>query len=163
MPRLTQSSMTEVTPRRRGSAVVEFALVSIVLGMVVAGMIELAHTMTIKSILTDASRKGAGTAVAANKTYSDIQNDVDYVLLTDNNLPATLANGKAALTVSVAPWNSSTQTYGADTVVTSSTFAPNQYDKISVKVSVQAADVTWLFLTYTKGLVESETVIMMKQ
>lgn len=148
---------------RRAAAVVEFALVAVFLGLVVGGMVELARAMMIKGILTDASRKGASTAVSANKAYSDIQNDVDDILATDNQLPATLANGKATLTVTVASWNASTQTYGPDTVVTSSTFAPNQYDKISVKVSVPASAVTWLSLTYTNGLMESETVVMMKQ
>lgn len=158
-----QTPSVRIGNRRRASAVVEFAVVASFLGVVIAGMIELAHAMTIKSILSDASRKGASTAVAANKTYSNIQSDVDEVLSTDNQLPATVANGKATLTVSVATWNANTQTYGADVVVTSSTFAPNQYDKISVKVSVNASDVGWLFLTYTKGQLESETVVMMKQ
>ena len=75
----------------------------------------------------------------------------------------TLSNGKATLTVTVATWNASTQTYGSDTTVTSSTFAPKQYDKISVKVAVNASDVTWAFLKYTAGDVESETVVMMRQ
>ena len=172
MPRLTLVNVPhgagkDVSRRislpRRAAAVVEFALVAVVLGLVVAGMVELAHAMTIKSILTDASRKGAAIAITANMTYSNIQSDVDEVLSTDNQLPATLANGKATLIVTVAPWNAASQTYGADVVVNSSTFAPNQYDKIAVKVSVPAADVTWLFLNYTNGVMESETVIMMKQ
>jgi Flp pilus assembly protein TadG len=160
---LWEEVSVRVSNQRRASAVVEFALVAVVLGTVVAGMVELARAIIIKDILTDAARKGASIAVAANKTYSDIQNDVDDVLSTDNSLPTTVANGKATLTVSVATWNAAKSTYGADTVVTSSTFAPNQYDKVSVKVSVNASDLPWLFLNYTKGVLESETVVMMKQ
>jgi Flp pilus assembly protein TadG len=153
----------KISNKRRAAAAVEFAFVAVVLGIVIAGMVELARAVMIKEILTDASRKGASTAVAANKTYSNIQSDVDDVLSTDNKLATTVANGKATLTVSVASWNSGTQTYGTDTVVTSTTFAPNQYDKISVKVSVNASDLFWLFLNYTSGKLESETVVMMKQ
>lgn len=160
---LVENASVRVSNKRRASAVVEFALVAVVLGIVVAGMIELARAIIIKDILTDAARKGASIAVAANKTYTDIQNDVDDVLSTDNSLPTTVANGKATLTVSVASWNSGNSTYGTDTVVTSSNFAPNQYDKISVKVSVKASDLPWLFLNYTSGSLESETVVMMKQ
>lgn len=148
---------------RRATATVEFAVVAVFLGIVTVGMAEIGRAVIIKGILTDASRKGASTAVGGNKTYSDIQNDVDDILSTDQRLPATLANGKATLTVSVAAWNSTTQTYGADVVVNSTTFAPNQYDKISVQVSINASDVTWLFLSYTRGTVDSETVVMMKE
>ena len=148
--------------RRHGAAVVEFAFVAIVLGVVVAGMIEMGRGLMIKELLTDASREGASTGVANNKTYDDIYSAVDTIL-SANQLPATLSNGKATLTVKVATWNSTTQTYSADTVVTSTTFAPSQYDKVSVKVTVSAKDISWLFLNYTNGLVESDTVAMMKQ
>ncbi len=163
LPDEVESTPLRLGSPRRAAAVVEFALVAVFLGLVVGGMVELARAMMIKAILTDAGRKGAATAVAAGKTYSDIQNDVDEILATDNQLAATVANGKATLTVTVATWNSLTQTYGSDVVVTGSTFAPSQYDKVSVKVSVQASAVTWMFLNYTRGLVESETVVMMKQ
>jgi len=147
---------------RRGAAVVEFAFVAIVLGIVVAGMIELGRGLMVKEFLTDASREGATTGIAANKTYDDIYNAVDAVL-SANQLPATLSNGKATLTVKVATWDSVNQTYGSDVVATSTTFAPNQYDKVSVKITVNATDISWLFLNYTNGLVESDTVSMMKQ
>lgn len=148
---------------RPAAATVEFALVAVFLLIVVMGMVELGRAMMVRAILTDAARKGASTSVTANKTYTNIQDDVDDILATDNHLPATLANGKATLTVSVAAWNAATQTYGSDVVVSSSTFAPNPYDKVSVKVSVNSSDVTWLFHHYMNGTVESETVVMMKQ
>lgn len=149
--------------QRRGAAVVEFAFVAVFLGIVTGGMIELARTVMMRTALTDASRKGASIGVAGNKTYSDIWNDVDESLSSDGELLATLSNGKATLTVTVATWKAASQTYGPEVVVTAATFAPNQYDKVAVKVSVQAADVAWLFLQYTGGTIDSETVVMMKQ
>lgn len=150
-------------PRRGGAVIAEFALVLTILSAVVLGLVEVGRAVMVKSILTDAARKGCATGVRAGKTYTDIYNDVDDILNTDRQLPATLSNGKATLTVSVATWNATTQTYGSDTVVTSATFAPSQYDKVSVKVKVNCSDVTWLFLNFMNGDVESETVIMMRQ
>jgi Flp pilus assembly protein TadG len=142
---------------------VEFAFIAIFLGIIVAGMVEMGRAVMVKSILTDAARKGANTGVTAGKSYTDLSNDVDDILATDHQLPATLANGKATLVVSVAAWDATSQTYGTDTVVTSSTFAPSQYDRVSVKVQVNASDVAWGFLQYLTGDVESEKVVMMKQ
>jgi hypothetical protein len=143
---------------------VELAFVALfVLTPMLTGMVEVGRAVLVKTILTDAARKGAAAAANSTKTYTDIYNDVDDVLNQDHELPATLSNGKATLTVTVATWYSSTQTYGSDTVVDSSTFAPNQYDKISVKISVNASDVTWAFLNYLSGDFESETVIMLRQ
>jgi len=134
-----------------------------ILGPFLTGMVEMGRAVMVKGILTDAARKGAASGAMNTKTYTDIYNDVDDVLNTDHELPATLSNGKATLTVTVATWSATTQTYGSDTAVTSATFAPKQYDKISVKVSVKASDVTWYFLNYTAGDMESETVVMMRQ
>jgi Flp pilus assembly protein TadG len=150
--------------RARWAAVsVELAFVAIFLVGLITGMVELARAVMVKTILSDAGRKGATTASRSNKTYTDIQNDVDDILNTDQQLPATIANGKAHLVISVASWNAATQAYGADTIVSSGTFAPQQFDKVSVKVWVNAADVTWFFLNYTNGKIESETVYVMRQ
>jgi Flp pilus assembly protein TadG len=149
--------------RRAGAAVVEFATVATFLGVAVAGMIELSRAVTAKEALTNASRRGASVGIRASKTYTDIQNAVDDILSTDKQLPATIANGKAHLVVTVATWNSATQTYGADTTVSSTTFAPSQYDKVGVKVWVNASDAGLILSNFTQGKIESETVYMMKQ
>ncbi len=149
--------------RRSAGAAVEFAFVSIVLSTLLGGMVELTRAVMVKTILTDASRKGAAAAAKGTGTWTDITSDIDDILNTDNQLPATLANGKATLTVTVATWNASTKTYGSDVTVDSTTFAPNQYDKIAVKISVKTSDVAWYFLKYTSGDLESETVVMMRQ
>jgi len=88
---------------------------------------------------------------------------VDDILATDKQLPTTIANGKAHFVVTVATWDPVKQVYGSDVTVTSSTYAPNQYDKVGVKVWVNSSDVTLLFLKYMAGKIESETVYMMKQ
>jgi Flp pilus assembly protein TadG len=160
----TSSPARGQPPVRRAATVAEFALVVLfVLAPLVTGVIELGRAMMVKSILTDAARKGAAAGANSSKTYSDIAKDVDDVLNTDHQLPATLSNGKATLTVTVAAWNSATGSYGADTVVNSSTYNPQQLDKVSVKVSVSASDVTWTFLNYLGGDYESENVVMMRQ
>jgi len=152
------------TTSRPAAIVVELAFVVLfVLLPLVIGMVEIGRAVMVKTILTDAARKGGASGAVNTKTYADIYNDVDDVLNTDHQLPATLSNGKATLTVTVASWDASSQTYGSDTVVTAATFAPKQYDKISVKVAVNASDVTWAFLKYTSNDVESETVVMMRQ
>ncbi len=149
--------------RRCGIATVELAVIATFFGFVIVGMIEVSHAIYVKEILTDASRRGANTGIKANKTYTDISNAVDDILNTDKQLPATIANGKAHLVVKVATWNATSGTYGPDTTVDSSSFAPSQYDKVSVQVWVNASDVPLLFLQYMTGRIEGETVVMMKQ
>ncbi len=148
---------------RPGNAMTELAVVIPVLVALVVGMVELSRAIMVKEALTNASRRGANVAIKSGKTYTDIQNAVDDILATDKQLPATVANGKATLTVTVAKWDSSTDTYGSDTTVTSATFAPSQFDKVGVKVSVHAEDVSLLFLRFSAGKIESETVYMLKQ
>jgi Flp pilus assembly protein TadG len=159
-----RSDRTPTPPRRRtGAAAVEFAVVAVLLGIVIGGMIEMSRAVMAKEILTNASRRGAATAIKSNKTYSDIQKAVDDILATDGQLPATLANGKANLVVTVATWNAGSQTYGPDVTVDATTFAPNQFDKVSVKVWANASDCNLLFLKYMSGRIEGEWVVMMKQ
>jgi Flp pilus assembly protein TadG len=149
--------------RQTAATTVEFAFIAVFLSIILGGMIELGHAISVKQVLTNVSRRGAYIGVKANKTYTDIQNAVDDILATDQQLPTTLANGKAQLTVTVATWDPVNQVYGSDTPVTSSTFAPNQYDKVGVKVWVNASDVALVFLNYMSGRIEGETVYMMKQ
>jgi Flp pilus assembly protein TadG len=133
------------------------------LAAVLLGMIELSRAVMAKEVLTNASRRGAATGIKAGKTYTDIQNAADDILSTDAELPATIANGKAHLVVTVATWNAGTNTYGTDTTVDPTTFASNQYDKVSVKVWANASDCNLLFLNYMTGRIEGEWVVMMKQ
>jgi Flp pilus assembly protein TadG len=148
---------------RAGIATVEFAVFATVLGMIIGGMIEMSRAFMAKETLTNACRKGASTGIKSGKTYTDIQNAVDNILATDQQLPATIANGKAHLVVAVATWKASTQTYGSDTTVDATTFAPNPNDKVSVKVWANTSDLNLLFSRWTSGMIEGEKVTMMKQ
>jgi Flp pilus assembly protein TadG len=149
--------------KRPGIATVEFALFATLLGLIVCGMIELSRAFMAKEVLMNASRRGASVGIKPKKTYTDIQNAVDDILATDQQLPATIANGKAHLVVTVATWNASTNTYGPDVTVTAATFAPRQNDKVAVKVWANVSDCNLLFLKYMTGKVEGETVTMMRQ
>jgi hypothetical protein len=101
--------------------------------------------------------------IKPEKTYADIQNAVDDILAIDQQLPATLANGKAHLVVTVATWNAATNTYGPDVTVTAATFAPQQNDKVAVKVWASPSDCNLLFLKSMAGMLEGETATMMRQ
>jgi hypothetical protein len=116
-----------------------------------------------KEAMTNASRRGAAVGIKPHTTYADIQKAVDDILATDQKLPATLANGKAHLVVTVAAWNAAAEAYGADVAVNAATFAPKQNDKVTVKVWANASDVNLLFLKFMAGKVEAETVTMMRQ
>ena len=63
--------------RRRGAAVVEFAVVVPVFLLFVFGMIEYGRMVMVQQILTNASREGARVAVLEGSTRSDV---VDWVL-----------------------------------------------------------------------------------
>ena len=148
---------------RPAIATVEFALFATLLGLIICGMIELSRAFMAKEILTNASRRGASIGIKPGKTYADVQNAVDDILATDQQLPATIANGKAHLVVTVGTWNASTKTYGPDVTVTAATFAPRQNDKVAVKVWANASDCNLLFLRYMAGDLEGETATMMRQ
>jgi Flp pilus assembly protein TadG len=149
--------------RRAGIATVEFAAFAIILGMIIGGMIELSRAFQAKEAMTNACRKGASVGIKANKTYADIQAAVDDILSTDQRCPATIANGKARLVVTVATWDASTETYGPDTVVDATGYAPNANDKVSVQVSANTADLNLLFSRWTGGIIEGAKVTMMRQ
>src|SRR5690348_8132524 len=123
---------------RPGVTTVEFANFAALLGLIIGGMIELRRAFMSKEAMTNASRRGAAVGIKPRKTYADIQQAVDDILATDQQLPATLANGKAHLVVSVATWNAATETYGPDVTVSAATFAPKQNDKVTVKVWANA-------------------------
>src|SRR5262249_2844232 len=152
-------------PRRRrrgGAVIIEFAVVCAFLAVVVVGMIELSRAIRAKETLINASRRGANVAIKAGKNYSDIQSALDDGLAAGNQLPATLTNGKAHLVVTVATWDAKKQAYGPDVKVNAANYDPQPLDKIGVKVSADASDLGLVLLNYMAGMIESETVYMMK-
>lgn len=101
---------------RRGSAVVEMALLVPLLFLLLFGMIEYGVLFWRAQQIASAARHGArvgalpsGTAAAVNAAVNDVMNDVGlgssgYGILLDPDDPATLLPGQAfTVTVSV-PW-----------------------------------------------------------
>jgi Flp pilus assembly protein TadG len=136
--------------RRRGLAVVEFAVIAPLLVFLTLGAIELARGLMVKAVLSDAARKGCRTAVLpvgpSSGTNAAIQSDINAVLnansITSSYATVTiLVNGKAV--------DASTAQIG---------------DQISVKLSVPVSRVAWITpLFLPASAIESDTLIMMRQ
>jgi Flp pilus assembly protein TadG len=151
---------TSVSPRankRSGAAIAEFAIVCPILALVLLGMIELCRGSMVKVILSDAARKGCRTGIQRDKGNQQIIDDCTNIM-TDNNFDSSKFNpsgGVGSITIVVNDPNGN--------VLAESLDAPSG-SKVSVQVSIPISSTTWvpnLFLT--KGALESETVVMMKQ
>ena len=68
--------------RRRGAALVEFAVVAPVLFFIVFGIIELGRAFMVKELLTEAARRGARAAIVEGATTSQIQSAAQQCLST---------------------------------------------------------------------------------
>jgi len=106
--------------RRRGSAVVEFAVVAPVFVLLVFGMIEYGRMVMVQQILTNASREGARVGILDNSTTADVNAAVNQYLT-----PA----GISGATTTVTPDPPSSAASGAP---------------VSVNVSVGYNQVSWL-------------------
>src|SRR5207253_7262975 len=62
---------------RRGSALVEFAMVLPLLFMLVFGFIEFGRAMMVESLLVNGAREGARAATLAAETDADVQQVID--------------------------------------------------------------------------------------
>jgi len=95
--------------RRRGAAVVEFAIVCPVFFLLVFGMIEYGRLVMVQQILTNASREGARMGVLDGATTAEVRTAVT------NYLASASISGS---TVAVSPDPPSTAGYGAPVTVT---------------------------------------------
>lgn len=132
--------------RRRGLAIMEFALVGPVLVFLVMGMIETARGFMVKATLTDAARRGCRTGILPGKATSDVSVDVNKVL-SDNSIKSSdatmqvLVNGKVA---------------DASTAI--------QNDQIAVKISIPVSKIAWITPFFLPAAsIESESMVMMRQ
>lgn len=152
-----RSSTSPKRRRRLGSAIAEFAIVCPILVTVLLGMIELCRGTMVKVILSDAARKGCRTGIQRDKGNNDIVTDCTNIM-TDNNFDGSKFNpsgGVGNISIVVTDPNGN--------VLAESLDAPSG-SKVSVQVSIPVSSTTWvpnLFLT--RGSLESETVVMMKQ
>jgi len=95
--------------KRRGAAVVEFAVVAPVFITMVFGMIEYGRMVMVQQMLTNASREGARVGVLDGTTTSEVQSAVTTYL---SNA------GVTGTTVTVTPNPPSSAGYGAPVTVT---------------------------------------------
>jgi len=153
--------------KRLAVATVEFAVASQLLWVLVLGKCELSHALSVKEIMTDASRKASRTAILPGAAWNDVANgaagsEIYDIMVTDNGY------NWSDVTVTMIV----TDTSGHSTTLTTATGDPNNVLQnaswgytISVKVAIPASKTTWgpgsLFITST--MIESEYVVMMRQ
>ncbi len=105
---------------RRGTAVVEFAVVAPIFFLLVFGMIEYGRMVMVQQVITNASREGARQAVLDGSTTAAVQTAVTNYLTS-----ASVSGG----TVTVTPNPPSTAGYG---------------QPVTVAVSIPFSQVSWL-------------------
>ncbi|MCA9173296.1 MAG: pilus assembly protein [Planctomycetales bacterium] len=132
--RRTRSSRSE----RRGTAAVEFALVAPILLLVVMATVEFGRGMLVKQVLTNASRVAAREASLPNSTSAEV---------TTSATNYALSSGVSGVTVTVDP---------SPTVATAG-------DSITVSVSVNFDDVSWLPSAWFLGGVNLQASSVMRK
>lgn len=141
---------------RSGYAAVEMAFVVPILALIALGMFELSRGVMVRQILTGAARKGCRTGVIHQYGNSDINNDVTNVMQ-DNGFGTTLFNPPSigAINITVTDPNGNTLTDALNAPPGST---------VSVQVVIPASSVNWVTSFWlTSSMMESDTVVMMKQ
>jgi Flp pilus assembly protein TadG len=106
--------------RRRGAAVVEFAIIAPIFFLLVFGMIEFGRMVMVQQILTNASREGARKAVLDGVSNGDVENTVEDYLTNASISGATI------------------------TVASQSPTPPDIAESRIVTVSIPFSQVSWL-------------------
>jgi len=106
--------------QRRGTAVVEFALVAPLFFLLVMGMIEYGRMVMVQQILTNASREGARRAVLDGITTANVQTAVNTYLSGASITGATV------------------------TVTSNAPVAPDYANSMTVVVQIPFSQVSWL-------------------
>lgn len=126
--------------QRRGTAVVEFALVAPLFFLLVMGMIEYGRMVMVQQILTNASREGARRAVLDGITTSNVQTSVNTYLSGAKITGATV------------------------TVTSNAAVAPDTANSMTVVVSIPFSQVSWLpSPMYLKNKTLSASTTMRKE
>jgi Flp pilus assembly protein TadG len=152
-----ECSTTNPLKKRRGTAIIEFALVAPFLCLILMGMFELGCVMMVKTTLSDAARKACRTGIKREKGNSDIAAQVRDVM-NDNGYGTAKFNPPTLGSITI------TVTSPNGTVLADSLDAPSG-SVVSVQVSIPVSSTTWVtpFYTGSGATLESETVVMMKQ
>ena len=156
---------TSARAKRRAVAAVEFAMVVPVFAAILIAMFELSRGMMCKETLSNAVRKSARTAIQRDKGSTDAFTDAVNIM-SDNGYgtskfnpaaPGTTATssniGSVTITCTDPSGNSLTDCLGAP---------PNS--TITIQVSIPVSSVCWVSSFFlTDSMIESETVVMLKQ
>ena len=137
---------THTPSARRAAATAELAAIVPLLGLLAIGMVEVSRTIQVKHYLTDAARGACRLAI----------------LPTGTNTQVSAAVGQAVAEFGIDP--SAVTTTVQVNGVNADAGTAVQGDKISVKISVPVAKVSWVApFIYSHQAVESETLVMMRQ
>jgi Flp pilus assembly protein TadG len=122
--------------RRRGAAIVEFAIVAPLFFMLILGIIEFGRMVMVQQIITNAAREGARVGVLSNATTSQVDSAVS------NYLSAVSISGQS---VSVTPDPPSTATPGS---------------LVTVSVSIPFSQVSWMTPFFLRSTVLKAKCVM---
>jgi Flp pilus assembly protein TadG len=150
---------------RRAVAAAELACVIPLFGMIILGMFELSRGMIAKETLSNAARKGCRTGIQRDKASMDIYNDAVNIMR-DNGYDSSKFNPQAPDGSAAAPYIGSITITVTDPngITLSDTLNAPAGSEISVQVSIPGSSVTWVTSYFLQDtMIESETVIMMKQ
>lgn len=130
---------------RRGTAVVEFALILPVFLLLIFGMIEFGRAVMVQHILVNASREGARQAVIDGSTVAEVANRIDAYLKASAITGATTeyaVNGTAVSDPSVAEFG----------------------EAVTVRISVPYDNVNWIPVPdYLGGTLLSAATVMRRE
>jgi Flp pilus assembly protein TadG len=154
----SQTSPNADRKKRRGAAIVEFAVVSPVFALILMGMIEICRGIMVKVALSDAARAGCRAGVERDRANVDI---VRYCTDVMNNAGFTSFDGTNVGSVTITVTDGSNP---PNTVNNNQTLDAPSGSFVSVQVSIPSSATTWVPPVFiTQGSLESETVVMMKQ
>ena len=129
--------------QRRGTAVVEFAIVLPIFFLMVFAMIEFGRMVMVRQVLTNASREGARIGVLDGATTAEVETQVENYL-TSAAIPFTPGN-----VVTVSPSPPSSAGYG---------------ESVTITVTVPFDDVSWLPSPMYLGSTDvSSTTVMRRE
>jgi Flp pilus assembly protein TadG len=133
-------------PRRLGAAVVEFAVVAPILGLLTLGMIEVTRAAQVKLALADAARHGCRFAIQPGNDNAQVEAYVTNILQ-HNDIET--ADVKIVLKVNNVAKEVKTAV---------------QNDRITITVSVALSKVGWIApLIFGSTERQAETLSMMRQ
>lgn len=156
---------TSSSRRTRAIAATELAVLAPVLCSIMVAMFELNRGMMCKETLSNAVRKGARTAIQRDKGSTDAFNDVVNIM-TDNGYDSTKFNPAApGVTASSSNIGSVTITCADPSGNTlSDCLGAPESSTITIQISIPVSSVSWVSSFFlTNSMIESETVVMLKQ